>query len=164
MTIARRLLGLLLLASALAAHGQRESVYFPEAGKWERRDPTGMGIDPVRLKEAIDHATASEAKTPRDLVLNHYQTFGREPFGHAIGPLKDRGPQAGVIVHKGYIVAEWGETARVDITNSVTKSMLSSVVGIAFDRGMIRSLDDPVRDYVPRATSRAAATSTTTCA
>jgi CubicO group peptidase (beta-lactamase class C family) len=53
-----------------------------------------------------------------------------------------------VIVHRGYIVAEWGEPARVDMSHSVTKSLLSSVVGVAFDRGMIASLDDPVRDYV----------------
>jgi CubicO group peptidase (beta-lactamase class C family) len=31
----------------------------------------------------------------------------------------------------------------------VTKSLLSSVVGVAFDRGMIRSLDDTMHNYVP---------------
>ena len=35
------------------------------------------------------------------------------------------------------------------MTHSVTKSFLSSVVGIAHDRGLIRSIDDTVRDYVP---------------
>ena len=34
------------------------------------------------------------------------------------------------------------------MTHSVTKSVLSSVVGVAYDRGMIKSLDDPVKDYV----------------
>jgi CubicO group peptidase (beta-lactamase class C family) len=34
------------------------------------------------------------------------------------------------------------------MAHSVTKSLLSSVVGVAFDRGMIRSLNDPVRDYI----------------
>src|SRR5712664_2777474 len=34
------------------------------------------------------------------------------------------------------------------MTHSVTKSMLSSVIGVAYDRGMIRSIDDPVKDYV----------------
>ena len=53
-----------------------------------------------------------------------------------------------MIVHKGFIVAEWGEPARVDMTHSVTKSLLSSVIGIAYDRGLIRSLDDPVYLYV----------------
>ena len=32
----------------------------------------------------------------------------------------------------------------MDVTNSVTKSFLSSVVGAAFDRSLIHSVDDPV--------------------
>jgi CubicO group peptidase (beta-lactamase class C family) len=106
-------------------------------------------IDAALLKEAVDFAVANEIKNPRDLKLNHYQTFGREPFGYAIGPIKDRGPETGVIVHKGYIVAEWGEPQRVDMAHSVTKSMLSSVVGVAVDRGMIKSVNDTVHEYVP---------------
>ncbi|HET7404443.1 MAG TPA: serine hydrolase, partial [Usitatibacter sp.] len=74
---------------------------------------------------------------------------GREPFGVAVGPFKERGAPTGVILRHGYIVAEWGEPARVDMTFSVTKSFLSSVIGVAFDRGMIASLDDPVARYVP---------------
>ncbi len=35
------------------------------------------------------------------------------------------------------------------MTHSITKSMLSTVVGLAFDRGLIRSIDDPVAPYVP---------------
>jgi CubicO group peptidase (beta-lactamase class C family) len=35
------------------------------------------------------------------------------------------------------------------MTHSITKSMLSSVVGIAFERGLISSIDDTVREYVP---------------
>lgn len=117
--------------------------------EWQRRAPAQSGIDPQRLKVAIDHAIAGEAKNPRDLVLNHYQTFGREPFGYVIGPIRERGEQTGLVVHKGHIVAEWGEPQRVEMTHSITKSMLSSVIGIAVDRGLIRSVDDPVRDYVP---------------
>ena len=94
------------------------------------------------LKDAIDFAIASEIKNPRNLKLNHYRTFGREPFGDAIGPIKDRGEPTGVVVHKGVLVAEWGEPQRVDMTHSVTKSFLSSVVGLAYDGGMIRSVDD----------------------
>jgi CubicO group peptidase (beta-lactamase class C family) len=134
---------------ALSAYAQRPAtVYYPEANDWQRKTPAEAGIDAARLKDAIDFSISSEIKNPRDLTLNHYQTFGREPFGYAIGPIKDRGDLTGVIVHRGYLVAEWGEPARVDMTHSVTKSMLSTVVGIAFDRGLIRSLDDPVRDYV----------------
>ena len=133
-----------LMALPLAAHAQT----FPGAD-WSRKTPAEAGINPQLLKEAIDFAIASEVRNPRDLKLNHYQTFGRrEPFGEAIGPIKDRGDQTGVIVHKGAIVAEWGEPLRVDMTHSVTKSLLSSVVGVAVDSGMIRSIDDTARGYV----------------
>ena len=110
--------------------------------------PSETGIDPRLLQDAIAFAIAGETKAPRNLVTNHYQTFGREPFGDAIGPIKERGEPTGLIIRHGYIVAEWGEPLRVDMTHSVTKSLLSTVVGIAVDRGMINSIHDTVRDYV----------------
>jgi CubicO group peptidase (beta-lactamase class C family) len=55
----------------------------------------------------------------------------------------------GIIVRHGYIVAEWGQPERVDMTFSVTKSFLSTTVGLAWDRGLVRDLDDPVWRYVP---------------
>ena len=42
------------------------------------------------------------------------------------------------------IVAEWGDTAQVDLTFSVAKSYLSILAGLAWDRGLIRDLDEPV--------------------
>jgi CubicO group peptidase (beta-lactamase class C family) len=142
------LIAALIPFQAAAQPKQKSAVYYPDAA-WQRKAPAESGINPQLLKAAIDHATASETTNPRDLTLNHYRTFGREPFGYAIGPIKDRGDQTGIVIHKGYIVAEWGEPLRVDMTHSVTKSMLSSVIGVAFDRGMIKSLDDTVREYVP---------------
>src|SRR4051812_9389180 len=103
------------------------TAYFP-AADWERRTPAEAGISEALLKQAVEAAIAGETKTPRDLVMNHYQPFGREPFGYAIGPIRERGDPTGVIVHGGYIVAQWGDVNRVDMTHSVTKSMLSSVV------------------------------------
>jgi CubicO group peptidase (beta-lactamase class C family) len=147
--MSRRLLlfGLLLVSVCAGAQTRASAPDYPDA-TWQHKTPAEAGIDAKLLKDAIDAAIAGEAKNPRDLVLNHYQTFGREPFGYAIGPIKDRGDPTGVIVYKGYIVAEWGEPMRVDMAHSVTKSLLSSVIGVAFDRGMIKSIDDPVRDYV----------------
>jgi CubicO group peptidase (beta-lactamase class C family) len=140
----RRLFALLAFVS-VCAYAQP---YYPDA-TWQHKAPADVGMDAARLKEAVDFAIAAEVKNPRDLTLNHYQTFGREPHGEAIGPIKDRGDPTGVIVRRGYIVAQWGEPLRIDMMHSVTKSMLSSVIGVAFDRGLIRSLDDLVRDYVP---------------
>ena len=157
---ARAAAGLVLAAAvlspnfALTAQQRRPApdppqLYYPGAGDaWARRTPEQSGMDAARLQEAIRFAVASEAKAPRDLERAHYQTFGREPFGEAVGPFKERGDPSGVVVRRGYIVAEWGDTARVDMTFSVTKSFVSTTVGLAYDRKLIRSLDDRVRDYV----------------
>jgi CubicO group peptidase (beta-lactamase class C family) len=116
---------------------------------WERRDPADAGFDPVLLGEAVEFAIASESDSPRDLEFNHQMTFAREPYGEAVGPFTVRAPQTGLVIHRGYIVAEWGEPEKVDNTFSVAKSFLSTTVGLAWDRGMIGSVDDLVRDYMP---------------
>jgi CubicO group peptidase (beta-lactamase class C family) len=122
----------------------REAVPYVPGARWERRSPAAMGLDSTRLGEAIAFAVARETKAPRDMEENHYRTFGREPFGQGIGPFAPRGEPTGVILRGGYIVASWGEPDRVDMTHSVTKSFLSVVVGLAADRGLIASVDEPV--------------------
>jgi len=88
----------------------RDAAYYPGSGDdWERRAPRLVGLDSTRLAEAIAFAVASESKAPRDLEQAHYQRFGREPYGEAVGPFKERGEATGVILRNGYIVAEWGE-------------------------------------------------------
>jgi CubicO group peptidase (beta-lactamase class C family) len=124
-------------------------VYYPGPdSEWERRTPQQAGMDPDRLKEAVEFALARENKAPRNLEIAHYQSFGREPFGEGIGPFKERGDPTGIILRHGYIVAEWGDPRRVDMTFSVTKSFLSTTVGVAYDRKVIRNLQDHVRDYM----------------
>ncbi len=123
--------------------------YFPAAGdSWERRSAHDAGLDSSSVAAAVAFAIEKESTSPRDLEAAHYQTFGREPHGTGVGPFRVRGDPTGLIIRHGYIVAEWGDAARVDMTFSVSKSLLSSTVGVAFDRGMIRSLQHPVRDYM----------------
>lgn len=141
---------LVLAVAATSAQAQRGSQpYVPAPGEaWERRSPAQVGMDSARLAEAIAFHLANEARTPRDLLQAHVQTFGREPFGEPVGPFKTRGEPTGIVVRRGYVVAEWGDPRRVDMTFSVTKSFLSTVVGLAYDRRMIRSLDDPIAAYM----------------
>jgi CubicO group peptidase (beta-lactamase class C family) len=49
----------------------------------------------------------------------------------------------GIVIYKGYVVAEFGETTAVDPTYSAAKSMIATVAGIAVRDGLIR-LDEPV--------------------
>ena len=127
-----------------------QAVYFPAPAQWERRMPAQAGFDAAALNDAIQFASANENPMPRDLVL--YQAITRgpaEPFDTPIGPLSVRGPVSGVIIHNGYLVAEWGEPARVDMTFSVTKTFLTTVVGLVVQKGLITDVNDRARSYMP---------------
>ena len=139
---------LLLVSSPIFAQKQLTS-YFPPAHHWAHKTPAEMGLNAAKIQEAIVFAQQNESKNPRSMEQSHYQSFGKEPFGAAIGPFADRGEQTGLIIYKGYVVAQWGEPLRCDITHSVTKSFLSSVVGLAVDKGLIHSVNDTVAGYVP---------------
>ena len=123
--------------------------YVPPTGTWERRTPAAAGLDSAKVAEAIAFAVSKESRTPRDLELNHYNTFGREPLGDPIGPLPPRGAATGIIVRGGYVVATWGDPDAEEITNSVTKSFVSTTVGLAVDAGLIRSVHDTVAHAMP---------------
>jgi CubicO group peptidase (beta-lactamase class C family) len=147
--VRRAAAALILLATVSPAAAQRGGAYVPGAGEdWQRRTPSQAGMDSARLQAAAAFHREHESKLPRDLVQAHFQTFGREPFGDPVGPFKPRGEPTGIVIRHGYIVAEWGDPRRVDMTFSVTKSFLSTVIGVAYDRRMIRSLDDPVAAYM----------------
>jgi len=139
----------LLLTQSYGQTKTKKLDYFPAYNNWQHKTPSQGGLDSNALVKAIGFAMGHEAKSSRDGALAQFQSFGKEPFSEAIGPLTDRGGPAGIIVYKGYVVAQWGDPDRVDIVNSVTKSFLSSIVGIAVDRGMIHSTMDTVARYVP---------------
>ena len=131
------------------AQKKTAETYFPAVNNWLQKKPAELGLNASKLEEAISFAIANESKNPRNMEVSHYQSFGKEPFGFAIGPFAERGAPTGLIIYKGYIVAQWGEPQRCDITHSVTKSFLSSVVGLAVDKGLIRSVNDTVAPYIP---------------
>jgi CubicO group peptidase (beta-lactamase class C family) len=124
--------------------------YFPGPGDaWERRDPEEVGMDADRLSEAVRFAEDHETRLPRDMrVALEDLTAGEGPLGEIVGPIEDRGGVNGLVLRHGYIVAEWGDTGRVDMTFSASKSYLATLAGLALDRGLIRDLDDRVRAYV----------------
>lgn len=124
--------------------------YFPDAGNanWERRAPIELNVDSDLLDSAIQFAQNNVTTNHPNLEINHYQNFGTEPFGDGIGEHKTRGKQSGIIIKNGYIIAEWGEPNRVDMTFSVSKSFLSSTVGVAYDHGLIKNIHDKVDPYM----------------
>ena len=150
-----RLRTLLLLLFATCAgvssgftHQERSNnqaaVYYPQTGDaWQHAKPETVGMDRALLDQAVAYAKTQASTIPRNFSTQV------ETFGRVLGPLpKERGETNGIIIRHGYIVAEWGDTKRVDPTYSVAKSFLSTVAGLAVDRGMIKNLRDPVKNYV----------------
>jgi CubicO group peptidase (beta-lactamase class C family) len=119
-------------------------LYYPAAGDaWERRSPEDVGLNPARIREAVEFSIANEATN------DHFSRVALDlPDNDIVGPLKAMSGANGLIVRHGYIVAEWGDTAEVDMTYSISKSYLSTMAGLALDRGMIRDVDDRVAEYV----------------
>jgi CubicO group peptidase (beta-lactamase class C family) len=154
--ISRRVLLLLVasvsVGSAAAADdaSAKAAAYYP--GKWddwETRTPQQVGMDAARLEQAVAFAKAHESTRPKNLDLAIRQSISAQTYDELIGPTNQRGAINGMILRHGYIVAQWGDTRKVDMTFSATKSYLATTAGLAWDKGLIRKLDDPVNMYVP---------------
>ena len=133
----------------VAPPSQTDGRYWPSRFDWQHKRPAEVGMDPELVAAAVQIAIENETKGPRDMDKFLEQSFAREPNHARIGPVFDRGPACGVIVHRGYLVAEWGECARPDMCNSITKTFLSTVVGLAWQQGLIADVNDRVRGYMP---------------
>ncbi|MEO8434181.1 MAG: serine hydrolase [Pyrinomonadaceae bacterium] len=155
MIITRRLRFWILLLVLFAGHatlpgvlpvhsqGKQTATYYPASGDgWQLRRPEDVGMDSALLAQAVAYAKTQSSTIPADFSTQV------ETFGRVLGPLpKTRGETNGIIIRHGYIVAEWGDTSRIDPTYSVAKSFLSTLCGLAIDRGMIKSVLDPMKQY-----------------
>src|SRR5262245_23995601 len=113
--------GVLLLLVLFAA--ARAADYFPPRGTWEKKTPAELGFDAAKLQQAIAFAVANENPATKDLAADLQATFGaREPNYKILGPTQPRAALSGIVVRRGYVAAEWGDTARTDMTHSVTKT------------------------------------------
>lgn len=127
-----------------------QKLYFPDSS-WQTKKPEEVKMDARWVDSAVRFAIANEVKMDYDLRLANIKSYAlgaQEPGYKILGPMKDRGKPAGLIIKNGYIVAQWGDLSRVDMTFSTTKSYLSTVAGLALDERLIKSLDDKVSSYV----------------
>jgi CubicO group peptidase (beta-lactamase class C family) len=145
--------GLLLISCALVLEAREQAAarYFPPAGNWEKRFPASLGLDQELLDAAIAAAVKSENTNTKDLSVDIPNTFRNEaPYNNVIGPTQERAGANLLVIYKGYAVAASGDIDRADMTFSVTKTFLSTVVGEAYERGMIKDLNDKVGPYMPK--------------
>ena len=137
-TIAARI-GLFIALWVPLAVGAASAVYYPPAGSWAKKTPAEVGMDPVKLDDAVSFARARESERQMDF------SDQERIFGSLLGSVPTRRAHTnGLVIYKGYVVAEFGDTTWVDPTYSVAKSMLSTVAAIAARDGKIRNLDDAV--------------------
>jgi CubicO group peptidase (beta-lactamase class C family) len=122
-------------------------LYYPDT-VWQKRSPADVKMNATQVDSAVRFAVANETKTDYDLRVAIMKSYSREPDYKIFGPVMSRGKASGLIIKNGYIIAEWGDPARVDMTFSVTKSYLSTVAGLAVDQRLIRTIDDRVGNYV----------------
>lgn len=126
---------------------QAQQPYFPDA-TWQVKKPEELKMNKTLLDSAVATALKSENKVERDLRIANLKSYSREPGYKIIGAMKERGGPAGLVIKNGYIVAQWGDVSRVDMTFSVTKSYLSTIAGLAIDQALIKNVTDKVSQYV----------------
>lgn len=141
----RYFLSFLLITSLLTAQAQQ--LYFP-GPTWQTRQPAELNLNKIWLDSAARFAQANENRSDRDLRVAILKSYVNEPGYKIAGPTKQRGGPAGLVIKNGYIVAQWGDVNRVDMTFSVTKSFLSTVAGLAVDAGLIGAVTDKVSNTV----------------
>jgi CubicO group peptidase (beta-lactamase class C family) len=113
----------LLLASFALARICAQSVYFPEA-QWRTATPESQGVDSRALAAALDRVVQQHLGVHSLLVIRH-----------------------------GYVIADsyffpYAPSAVHDLA-SVTKTITSTLTGIAVGRGLVK-LDDRVLSFFPK--------------
>jgi len=121
------------------------NAYVPDGATWGRVTPSDAGLDAAKLQAAVAFAEASESPWPRSFYYSDGRYVGivewneTGPWSEVVGPVVPRGGPAGMILRGGRIVAEWGDTARPDMTFSVAKSYLERLTP---ESGVRRDIDD----------------------
>ncbi len=126
----------------------------PDGAAWDKVAPADAGFDAARFNATVEYAVASDSPWPRSFYYPDGRYVGivewneTGPWSEITGPVKPRENPAGLILKGGRIVAEWGDTARTDMTFSVAKSYLAVCAGLAVADGLIASVDEPVGQTV----------------
>ena len=109
-----------------AACGQAAAaaVYYPPAGAWQKQSASELGMDQAALDAAVQFAQSRESNRAMDF------SDQERIFGSLLGSVPNiRAKTNGLVIYKGYVVAEFGDTTWADPTYSVAKSMMATVAG-----------------------------------
>ena len=111
---------------------------------WPEAQWPGAGHTEPALVAVVEAAAGRESAGPRDMRSYVGGILSAQTHAEVIGPLRDGSGASGVVVHRGVVVGEWGDPSVIEMCFSATKTYLSVVAGVAFDRGLLGDLDEPV--------------------
>ncbi|MEO5740463.1 MAG: serine hydrolase, partial [Vicinamibacterales bacterium] len=99
------LIGVALFLVGVALPAAQTS-YYPPSGQWARKTPAEVGMDAAKLNDAVEfmksHETASPARDFSDQEIVNGKLLGSIPT--------ERAATNGLIIRRGYLVAEFGDT------------------------------------------------------
>ena len=101
---------------AVQAAGQAATaaaVYYPPAGAWQKKSATELGMDQAALDAAVQFAQTRESTRAMDF------SDQERIFGTLLGSVPNiRAKTNGVVIYKGYVVADFGDPTWADPTYS----------------------------------------------
>lgn len=104
----------------------------------------------MALANAIQFSQAHESTWDRKVTDNWgVHPNDPPPWNRLRGPVHDRGPVSGTVIVDGEKWGSWGEPDRADLTFSVAKTYLALLAGIAFDKGLMPDVNEPIGQRLP---------------
>ena len=103
-----------------------------------------------KLEQAVQFAIDHEIPWTRE-VTDKWGVHHEDPppWNKLLGPVHARGPGSGTLLRDGNTLVSWGEPDRADLTFSIAKTYLALLAGVAFDRGLLTDVDEPVGKKLP---------------
>lgn len=124
-------------------------LYYPPKDDGQVDSWVHLSSEKAGMNAALLDSAVAFAKTQETTQMKPDFSTQEEIFGTLLGPMPtSRATTNGIILRHGYIVAEWGDTRAVDPTYSVAKSVLSTLVGISHERGLIPDINEPVAKLI----------------
>ncbi len=105
-------------------------------------------VDQARLETAAQDAGARFTVEAVDIEAYLASQVADTTHREVAGPLSPATGASGVVIVGGRRVVSWGDPAAVEMTFSVTKTVVSLVADVAFDDGLLRP-DEAVHVTVP---------------
>lgn len=108
------------------------------------RGTGGVSVDLGAIHDAVTCAARRGTRGIEDIAEFHAAQVADRSHLEVLGPLLPGDGPSGLVGFRGKILAAWGDVTRPEMCFSVTKTLLSLVAGVSYDRGLMRDVDSPV--------------------